>query len=108
MTLHLRPANLGEILDRTAAFYRSQFLVFVGIGGVPAGGLLFFAAGVFLLSARASAADPALAAVMGLAILALVLIAIPVCLGLTALGSAALSHASSQVFLGEHITIRGA
>jgi hypothetical protein len=107
MTLQLRPANLGEILDRTAALYRSRFLVFVGIGAVPAGGLLFFAAGAFLLSARASSADPALAAVMGLAIFAVVLIAIPVCLALTALGSGAMSHASSQAFLGEPITIRG-
>jgi len=31
-----------------------------------------------------------------------------VCLGLTALGSGAISHASSQAFLGERITIRGA
>ena len=108
MTLLLRPANLGEILDRTATLYRSRFLVFVGIGAIPAGGVLFFAAGVFLLSARVDSADRGAAAIMGFAVLALVLLAIPVCLALTALGSAALSHAANQAFLGERFTIRGA
>jgi hypothetical protein len=107
MSLQLRPANLGEILDRTATLYRSRFLVFVGIGVIPAGAVLLFAAGGFLISARIGSADPAAAFLMGLAILALVLLAIPVCLALTALGSGALSHAASEVFLGERVTIRG-
>jgi hypothetical protein len=107
MNLELRPANLGEILDRTATLYRSRFLVFVGIGAIPAGAVLFFAAEVFLLSAWIGAADPAAAAALGLVVLLLVLLAIPVCLALTALGSGALSHAASQMFLGERITIRG-
>ncbi len=108
MNLQLRPANLGEILDRTATLYRSRFLVFVGIGAVPAVGVLFFAAGGFLLSARIATSDALTAGLLGLAVLVLVLIAVPVCLGLTALGSGALSHAASQTFLGDHITIRGA
>ncbi len=107
MSLQLRPANLGEILDRTATLYRSRFLVFVGIGVIPAGTVLLFAAGGFLISARIGSADPAAAFLMGLAILVLVLLAIPVCLALTALGNGALSHAASEVFLGERITIRG-
>ncbi len=108
MNLQLRPANLGEILDRTASLYRSRFLVFVGIGAIPAGGILLFAGSGLLISARVGSADPITAAVMGLAILGLVLLAVPVCLGLTALGSGALSHAASLTFLGERITIRGA
>jgi hypothetical protein len=108
MSLQLRPANLGEILDRTATLYRMRFLVFVGIGAVPAGGVLFFAAGGFLLSARITSSDPATAGLLALAIVVLVLIAVPVCLALTALGSGALSFAASQAFLGERITIRGA
>ena len=108
MNLQLRPANLGEILDRTAALYRSRFLVFVGIAAIPAGGVLFFAAVGFLLSAWIGAADPAMAILLGFAILGLVLLAIPVCLGLTALGSGAISHAANLAFLGERITIRGA
>ncbi len=106
MNLQLRPANLGEILDRTASLYRSRFLVFVGIAAIPSGGVLFFAAAGFLLSAWIGATDPATTALLGLAILGLVLLAVPVCLGLTALGSGAISHASSQAFLGERITIR--
>jgi hypothetical protein len=108
MTLQLRPANLGEILDRTAAMYRSRFLVFVGIGVIPAGGVLVFATCGFLLSAWINPSDPTSTALLGLAILLLVMIAIPACLGLTALGSAALSHAANLAFLGEPVTIRGA
>jgi hypothetical protein len=108
MNLQLRPANLGEILDRTAALYRSRFLVFVGVAAIPSGGLLFFAAAGFLLSAWIGSADPASALLLGMAMLGLVLMATPVCLGLTALGSGAMSHAASQAFLGERITIRDA
>src|SRR6202035_3284439 len=108
MNLQLRPANLGEILDRTAALYRSRFLVFVGIAGIPAAGVLFFAAAGFLLSAWIGSADPATTALLGLAILGLVMVATPVCLGLTALGSGAISHAANLAFLGERISIRGA
>jgi hypothetical protein len=108
MNLQLRPANLGEILDRTASLYRSRFLVFVGIAAIPAGALLFFAAVCFLLSAWMGAADPATAILLGMAILGVVLLAIPVCLGLTALGSGAISQAASKAFLGERITIRSA
>lgn len=108
MNLQLRPANLGEILDRTAYLYRSRFLVFVGIAAIPSGALLFFAAVVFLLSAWMGTADPATAILLGMAILGAVLVAIPVCLGLTALGSGAISEAASKAFLGERITIRSA
>lgn len=108
MNLQLRPANLGEILDRTATLYRSRFLVFVGIAAIPSGAVLFFAAGVFLLFAWMGVADPAMAALLGFGMTGLLLLAIPVCLGLTALGSGAISHAASQAFLGERITIRGA
>jgi hypothetical protein len=33
--LELRPLSLGEILDRTASLYRSHFVLFVGISGIP-------------------------------------------------------------------------
>ena len=107
MTLQLRQANLGEILDRTAALYRARFLVFVGIAAVPAGGLLFFAAAGFLLTARITSAESVMAGLLAFAVIVLGLIAIPVCLALTALGSGALSHAASQAFLGNRVTIRG-
>ncbi len=40
METHLRPMSLGEILDRTAQLYRSNFVVFWGIAAVYAGALL--------------------------------------------------------------------
>jgi hypothetical protein len=58
----LRPSTLGEMLDRTAHFYRARFLVFFGIAVIPAGVVLACAAGVFLFfawigSSGAKAAD---------------------------------------------------
>ena len=40
METHLRPLSLGEILDRTAELYRSNFLLLVGISSVYGGILL--------------------------------------------------------------------
>jgi Membrane domain of glycerophosphoryl diester phosphodiesterase len=40
METHLRPLNLGEILDRTAELYRSNFLLLAGISSIYAGALL--------------------------------------------------------------------
>ena len=43
METNLRPLTLGEILDRTAQLYRSNFLLFAGISAVYAGVLLVVA-----------------------------------------------------------------
>jgi hypothetical protein len=40
METQLRPMSLGEILDRTAQLYRSNFLLFCGIASVYAGAIL--------------------------------------------------------------------
>jgi hypothetical protein len=40
METTLRPLSLGEILDRTAELYRSNFLLFAGISSVYGGILL--------------------------------------------------------------------
>ena len=40
METQLRPMSLGEILDRTAQLYRSNFLLFCGIASVYAGALM--------------------------------------------------------------------
>jgi hypothetical protein len=40
MNNHLRPMNLGEILDGTAALYRTHFLLFTGISSIFAGAML--------------------------------------------------------------------
>src|SRR5271169_5053 len=108
MNPQLRPANLGEVLDRTASLYRARFLVFVGIAVVPAGVILGCAACLFLLSAWAGARDPAVTEVAGLAIIVLVILALPVCLAVTALGTAALCQGATAAFQAEKVTIRGA
>ena len=40
METNLRPMSLGEILDRTAQLYRSNFVLFAGIAAVYAGAML--------------------------------------------------------------------
>jgi hypothetical protein len=40
MQTHLRPMSLGEILDRTAQLYRTNFVLFAGIAAVYAGAVL--------------------------------------------------------------------
>ncbi|MGA9586104.1 MAG: hypothetical protein WBQ95_12295 [Terracidiphilus sp.] len=112
MNEQLHPLTLAEILDRTAQLYRSRFMVFLGIGTIPAGTIFVFAAGTFAffswmgLNARhgATVAD---ALVWGFLIL-LVVLAIPVGLTVSALGEAAMSEAAARLFLGDNITIRNA
>ena len=108
----LRPLTLSEILDRTAQLYRSRFLVFLGIGTIPAGTIFVFAAGAFAFfmwmgtNARKglSVAD----ILVWVFLILLVVLAIPVSLAATALGEAAMSDAAARLFLGEKITIRSA
>lgn len=97
----LHPLTLAEILDRTAQLYRSRFLVFMGIGAIPAGTVFVFAAGVFAFftwmgsNARHGAE---IADVLVWAFLTLLLVlAIPACLGASALGDAAMSDAAARL-----------
>lgn len=106
----LHPLTLSEILDRTAQIYRARFWVYFGIGALPVAVLVVFVVlAVLLISwAGPSAAGtaPAVAVVLGVALLAL--IALPVWLGATALGWGAVSHAAARSFLGESVSIRSA
>lgn len=106
MSVQLRPANLGEILDRTANLYRSRFLVFLGIAAIPAATVLVCAAGVFLLAAWMGSGDPSLMAALGVGMVGLVLLALPICVGVVAFGTAALTHAAARAYFGEPIAIR--
>lgn len=110
----LRPLSLGEILDRTAQMYRARFLVYLGIGVIPAATLLAFAGLGFVLLAWAGAGGPDLSAqgtqavVAVLLLLLLGLVALPVWLVTTSLGWAAMSQAAAGAVLGETPTIRQA
>jgi hypothetical protein len=106
MDSSLRPLTLGEILDRTAQLYRTNFLLFAGIFAVYAGvvlvvGLLQIGLAELLKSLHVAGA------------------AIWVNLGATGVGlliafllfgatTAAISRAVAWVNLGEPATIRGA
>lgn len=108
------PLTLAEILDRTAYIYRSRFLVFFGIGVIPAGTVLVFFAGFVLLFAWIGSSDSSKFAFTAGNILAWLfvgligLLAIPACLGAAALGWAAISQAAAQAYLGEKFSIRDA
>jgi hypothetical protein len=112
MNDRLYPMTLSEILDRTAQLYRSRFLVFFGIGVIPAGTVLVSAATLFAVlawigSAGAASSVPSMI-LASMTFLFGSLVALPACLGTTALGAAAMSDAAAKLFLGEKISIREA
>ncbi|MGD0631034.1 MAG: hypothetical protein ABR987_17030 [Terracidiphilus sp.] len=104
----LHPSSLSEILDRTAQIYRSRFLVFLGIAIIPTAVLVAFAGcGVlaFVLTGLNTATPVAgLAAVLAFAALGMVVL--PIFIAVTALATAAMSHAAARLFLGQAVTIR--
>ncbi len=109
-----RPMSLGEILDRTVQIYRSRFLVLFGIAVIPTAVVLVFAAIFFLFIAWAGSGkgtpdDPAMFGILVVAVIAaVVLVALPVLIAATALGTAAMNHAVARAWLDEKITIRDA
>ena len=106
MESNLRPLTLGEILDRTAQLYRTNFLLFAGIFSVYAGvalvlNLLQIGLGVLLKAQHmAGAAIWMTAITTGVNLLVLFL--------LLGAATAAISRAVAWVHLGEPATIRGA
>jgi hypothetical protein len=108
----LHPLTLSEILDRTAHNYRACFLVFFGIGALPAGTIFASVAGIFAfmtwMGARTRHGATVPAAAVWVFLAALLVLAVPLCLAANALGEAAMSEAAARTFLGENITIRGA
>ncbi len=105
------PSTLGEILDRTANLYRSRFVVFFGIAVIPLAVLLPCAGGMafFFVWAGSSRSDPAVVGILAFAVIAgALLVALPSYIGATALGSAAMNHATARAFQDEKITIHDA
>lgn len=106
METTLRPLTLGEILDRTAQLYRSNFLLFAGIASVYAGALLVLSLAQIgvqeLLRINHMNSQIIWATVVG----ALVMWPIIVIVGGFAV--AANNRAVAWVHLGEPATIRGA
>lgn len=108
----LHPLTLSEILDRTAHIYRTRFLVFFGIGALPAGTVFAFAAGIFSfmtwMGSRTKHGGTVPDAAVWVFLIALLVLVFPLYLAANALGEAAMSDAAARTFLGESITIRGA
>ena len=106
MDTTLRPLTLGEILDRTAQLYRSNFLLFAGIASIYAGVLLVLSLlqiGVQeLLRIRHMTSQIAWSTVIGMLILW------PVVVIVGGFAVAANNRAVAWLHLGQPATIRSA
>ena len=106
METTLRPLTLGEILDRTAQLYRSNFFLFAGIASVYAGALLVLGLGQIGVQEllRISHRDSQIvwATVAGMLIMS------PIIVIVGGFAVAANNRAVALVYLGETATIRGA
>jgi hypothetical protein len=106
METNLRPMSLGEILDRTAQLYRTNFLLFAGIAAVYAGIVLLLNLAqigitVTLQHMHLGAQVPWVAIAYAIVILPLVFI-------FSCASIAANNRAVAWVYLGEPATIVGA
>jgi hypothetical protein len=106
MESNLRPMTLGEILDRTAQLYRSNFLLFAGIFAVYSGVLLVL--GLVQIGMNALLKTQSMDVTLLWTIVFSIVIVWPVMLLMLGISSAAISRAVAWVHLGEPATIRGA
>lgn len=108
----LRPATLGEILDRTAQIYRRSFMLFVGVAALPIGvivGVSALAAAIWKaffssITVNNFEMTGALAVLIG----AMVLAALPVYIAAAVFSYAGLTGAAANAHRGEGFTIRSA
>jgi len=112
MDERLRPLTLGEILDRTAQFYRRNFFTFAAVAAVPM--LAIFAVVVPFVIAlgymglfNPKAATPSVSAMVALFITGL-LIGLPALIVASVLEQAALTKTAIAVHRGQKIQIREA
>ncbi|UWZ84290.1 glycerophosphoryl diester phosphodiesterase membrane domain-containing protein [Occallatibacter riparius] len=103
METNLRPLTLGEILDRTAQLYRTNFLLFAGMFSIYAAVSLVLA--LLQLGLITLVKGKTWAAIASLSVGGLRLIFIFLLLGAAI---AAISRAVAAVNLGEPVTIRSA
>jgi hypothetical protein len=109
MDNQLRPLNLGEILDRTAALYRRHFWLFVGTAALPL--LIVFAlaipaGAIFLIPGIAGSRAGGLSPTEIGIIAVIVIIALPIYLAVSVYSYAGVTQATVSVHLGEKPTIR--
>jgi hypothetical protein len=106
MESNLRPMTLGEILDRTAQLYRTNFLLFAGIFAVYSGVLLVL--GLVQIGVIALLKTQPMGVTLLWTTVFSIVIAWPVMLLMLGVSSATISRAVACVHLGEPATIRGA
>jgi hypothetical protein len=106
MQTDLRPMSLGEILDRTAQLYRTNFLLFAGIAAVYAGVLLVLNLGQ--LGVQQLLLAQHMTRQLPLFTLGYVILILPLMFIATGAAVAANNRAVAWVNLGQPATIRGA
>jgi hypothetical protein len=107
----LRPATLGEILDRTAQLYRRNFLLFAGVAALPVGTILAISLIVgALFGAGAVAFHTTGLSNPFIVVIAIVaaLVAVPVYMAAAVFSYAGLTFAAASAHRGEAFTIRTA
>lgn len=108
MEINLRPLTLGEILDKTAQLYRTNFVLLAGIFAVTNGLVLL----LILMVDGVSADYRAIQTTMKLQASApvVILVCLLVLVGMLLYGAsiAAVTRAVAWVYVGEPATIRGA
>lgn len=102
----LRPRSLGEILDRTAEIYRTNFPLLAGISAVYAGILL--ALNLANIGAQQLLRSQHLSAQMGWLSVGFALLMVPLIVVMAGAEVAANNRAVAWVHLGQPATIRGA
>ncbi|HZB87022.1 MAG TPA: hypothetical protein VE291_00020 [Terracidiphilus sp.] len=106
METALRPLTLGEILDRTAQLYRSNFLLFAGIASVYAGALL--ALSLLQIAVQEWLRTHHMATELIWAGIAGAIITFPIIIICSGFAIAANNRAVAWLYLGQPATIRGA
>ena len=106
MESNLRPLTLGEILDRTAQLYRTNFLLFAGIFAVYAGGVL--ALNLLQLGVQELLKAQRMTGALKWESLAAGILELLIIFLFAGAAVAAISRAVAWVHLGEPATIRGA
>jgi len=106
METNLRPLTLGEILDRTAYLYRSNFLLFAGIFSLYSGVSLVF--GLAQIGIGAWMRSAHMLRYLQLVIFSIAGVEMLLIFLLLGAAVAAISRAVAWVNLGEPVTVRGA
>ena len=106
MESNLRPLTLGEILDRTAQLYRTNFLLFAGIASVYAGVALLI--GLFQIGAEELLRVLHMSEYLSWVTVGWAILSLPLIFIFAGAAIAANNRAVSWVHLGQPATIRGA